>query len=230
MQTSGIADGLIFAGAQAQGTRELQEDSYGHFEGECFIMADGMGGQPHGEIASSTALERALFSYEILRKKHFYWRAKEHLVAQLFKNVSRGVFIKQKSYPDMGTTLVVSCFSSGWWWIGNVGDSRAYRLRDGQFEQITTDHNHGHTILTRWIPMEKYTKPDQFGGELLAGDIFLLCSDGLTKAFSDDVIQKELMSVSDSVESLQSCITKLVEEAAATPGSDNTTAWLIKKL
>jgi len=220
---------LAFAYAQAQGGKSRQEDAFSYFDTECFFIADGVSTCDDGAKAAQIAIETSEMSYRFLRQKHFYWRAKDHLVKQLFKNVSRAVYrASQKEKKDFATTLVVACFSKGWWWIGSIGDSRVYRLRDEKLEQITVDHAKGN-VLNRWIAMEKYTKPEKFGGEFLENDVFLLTTDGLLQGLSDKQIHNHLSQDGKKPQELEKTAKKMVSEALEKDDTDNITVCIVRK-
>lgn len=227
---TGRDDDFAYTFAQAQGERKSQQDAFGSAEADFFLIADGIGGAPYGDIAAKMAIERGLFAFNILGKRRFYWEAKEHLLNQVFRAVSRGLFKKNKDYPGFGTTLVAMCFSKKRWFVASVGDSRIYLLRDGKLTQLTKDHVDNTGRLTRWIPMEKFTKTDITSDDLLPGDAFLITSDGLFHALSERNIQETLQSMEAFEEKLKEKAETLVSQAIKKEGSDNVTICIVKKL
>ena len=219
----------IFAMFQSIGKREHQEDCFGQVKGECFMIADGIGGGPNGEVAARIAVEQACLTYKVLHIRLFYHEAKGHLVGQVFKNALRAVSREQKNYPGMGTTLVGGCVGVKGVWIGNSGDSRAYLLHEGMLKQITTDHEDSEGRITQWAGKEKAVF-DQFDNPFVRGDILLLTTDGLFLGLTDLEIQKILLTSGNTKESLEKTARTLVEESLKKDGRDNITVCLVRKM
>lgn len=197
-------------------------------------LADGMGGHNSGEVASSDVLHNLQFYYSDLPSGLKVGDFTEAIYVWL---ESINSFIDAKGhtdpkYLDMGTTLVALAFYNGSFYWMNCGDSRMYRLRDDSFEQLTIDHSLNtlmgsseHTSIitncigagctTSYIDMMQLTEND-----IQSGDIFLLCSDGLTDMVTDDQIYNLLINGADA--------TKLCLSAEAAGGLDNVSACVIK--
>jgi len=143
----------------------------------------------------------------------------------------------------MGTTLVALATREQRVWVLNVGDSRCYRLRKGKLEQLSCDHSlveeqvrlgrmtprealHSplKNVITRALGTQSQVTPDVFEFEAEPGDLFLLCSDGLTRELSDSVIQ-DLLNQDLSLEAQSA---GLVEAAKKAGGHDNITCILVR--
>jgi PPM family protein phosphatase len=143
----------------------------------------------------------------------------------------------------MGTTLVALLASERHAWMINVGDSRGYRLRNGRLEQITLDHSLVEeqvrmgrldpsealrsplrNVITRALGTQSAVTPDLFALETEPGDIFLLCSDGLTRELSDALIES-LLRVGAPLDEI---CTRLVAAANQAGGHDNITCVLVR--
>jgi len=214
--------------------RRRNEDSY-VCEPPLFAVADGMGGAQAGEVASRLA---AAVLQEVNGEQ-----LSRGAIAELIQEANRRVF--QRSNEDaaasgMGTTLTVALVeSSDTVAIGHVGDSRAYRVRDGRLEQLTEDHSlvgemmrsgrlsaeeaEAHpqrSVITRALGTEPDVDVDTFTVETQPGDVFLLCSDGLTTMVPD----REILSLLDaSGGDLERAARRLVEAANRSGGEDNIT-------
>jgi PPM family protein phosphatase len=214
--------------------RRRNEDSY-VCEPPLFAVADGMGGAQAGEVASRLA---AAVLQEVNGEQ-----LSRGAIAELIQEANRRVF--QRSNEDaaasgMGTTLTVALVeSSDTVAIGHVGDSRAYRVRDGRLEQLTEDHSlvgemmrsgklsaeeaEAHpqrSVITRALGTEPDVDVDTFTIETEPGDVFLLCSDGLTTMVPD----REILSLLDaSGGDLERAARRLVEAANRSGGEDNIT-------
>ena len=205
-----------------------------------FAVADGMGGAQAGEVASRLAAA-------VLEEGAGDERGEER-VASLIQEANRRVF--QRSNEDaatsgMGTTMTVALVDSsvGTIAFGHVGDSRAYRVRDGVLEQLTDDHSlvgelvrsgklspeaaethPQRSVITRALGTEPDVDVDTFTVEARPDDLYLLCSDGLTDMISAD----EIFAVLDGSDDLEVAARALIEAANAGGGEDNITVVLFQ--
>lgn len=169
-------------------------------------LADGMGGHQAGEVASEETLSNLKFFIDDLplglASGEFHEMMMEWLksINQIVN--SRGLVDKSKL--EMGTTLVGVLYYGGRYYWMNCGDSRLYRLRDEKLTQITTDHSlhnmvdgkqkHSN-VITNCIGAgihNSYLDIFDFTDDMLAGDTYLLCSDGLNDMVADDIIERLL--------------------------------------
>lgn len=224
--------------------RPSNEDAFGYsVEDGIYIVCDGMGGAAAGEIASSIAVDEVL--------KYFSGRREANVplnesAEKAICAANAAIFSRAQRNPrltGMGTTLVALVAEERHVWVLNVGDSRCYRLRAGRLEQLTLDHSlveeqvrvgrmsKGEAlrsplrnVITRALGTQTCVTPDCFAFEAEPGDIFLLCSDGLTRELPDRSIQL-LLSAGDG---LEDCCTRLVEAAKKAGGHDNITCVLVQ--
>jgi protein phosphatase len=210
------------------------------------ILADGMGGLAAGEVASQTA---AAAVYEAVKRAG---ELDEGLLRAAFHDANRQVLALSRA-PDagaMGTTLVVWLdVGYGQCFVAHVGDSRAYRLRDHNLSPLTEDHsvvqqliNEGvlsktearvssqRNIITRAIGLEPVVQVDLRSWVRGQGDVFLLCSDGLTDMLSETELQQLLIRclASDGSGDLEAVADELVAAANEAGGSDNVSVLLIR--
>lgn len=205
-----------------------------------FVVADGMGGAQAGEVASQTAV-RAF-------EEGLPDGALEQVLAERVKVANRVIHDQAHSDPNlagMGTTITAALvdMSGDRVVIGHVGDSRAYRIRDGIIQRLTRDHSlveemrrrgqitaaeaEDHpqrSIITRALGPEPDVDVDVQTVSAEPGDLFLLCSDGLTSMLDDDVIREVILSA----DSLDGAIRQLIDAANAAGGRDNITAILFQ--
>lgn len=206
------------------------------------ILADGMGGYNAGEVASGMAtshigdeLGRWLAEAGRLASVRELRRALELCVA----NANHAVFEAAQShlqYAGMGTTLVVGIFHPQRLLVGHIGDSRAYRLREGELVQISRDHSlmqeqldaglitpaeaavsGQRNLVTRALGVEPSVQLEVNEHAVQAGDCYLLCSDGLSDMVDDATIADLLQSDTPLAERAQA----LVAQANANGGRDN---------
>ena len=207
-----------------------------------FIVADGMGGHNAGDYASRYAVETmvdevgASFEKNPIKILGGAIEKANTLIRQRAQ--------EEKAYSGMGTTVVAATCIGRYLEVANVGDSRLYVIND-TIMQITQDHslvaemvrmggidkesarNHpDKNIITRAIGARDYIEPDFFNLELQAGDLVLLCSDGLTNMMEDEEIRRILLEGG----SLQDRAEKLVETANRNGGKDNISVIVIEPL
>jgi PPM family protein phosphatase len=216
--------------------RRRNEDAYVR-RPPLFAIADGMGGAQAGEVASRLAAA-------VLNESP-HDTTGEARVAELVQEANRRVFERANedaATQGMGTTMTVALVDEarGTVSIGHVGDSRAYRLRDGELEQLTRDHSlvqelvesgrlspeeaDSHpqrSVITRVLGTDPDVDVDTLTVEARPGDLFLLCSDGLTAMVDDGEIERALENGRDD---LEGTLRKLVDAANRGGGDDNITA------
>lgn len=207
------------------------------------LAADGMGGAAAGELASKifadTVLEIFADSTDQSEKEILY------RVKKAFSFANEKILDDATQNPNhegMGCTAELLAFCGDGFALGHVGDSRTYRFRNGQLRQLTQDHtlvqeqieeglissenirNHPlRNVILRALGQERELALDLLRGKILPGDLFLLCSDGLTDMVQDDQIQEILSSDID----IHRKADKLVESAKAAGGKDNITVVLV---
>jgi PPM family protein phosphatase len=204
-----------------------------------FAVADGMGGAKAGEVASGLAVQ--VFEEEEESKE-----PAEAQLSRILQEANRRIFelsTGDESRRGMGTTLTAAKLADGDVSLAHVGDSRAYRLRDGDLEQITKDHSlvaelersgqispeaaerhPQRSIITRALGPEPDVEVDTYTVPGRPGDVFLLCSDGLTGMVSDE----EVASILRGADSLAAAADELVRAANQSGGKDNITVVLFR--
>ncbi len=218
--------------------RDANEDNY-VIAAPLFAVADGMGGAQAGEVASRTAAD--VFEHVTGEGDR-----PEQLLTELTREANRQIFEMSQSDASrrgMGTTLTAAMVWSEGVSIGHVGDSRAYRLRDGKLEQLTHDHslvaelqrsgqltaeaaeNHPQrSIITRALGPEADVEVDAHTHTARAGDVYVLCSDGLTGMISD----ADMEGILRGADTLDDAARALVKAANQSGGKDNITVVLFR--
>jgi PPM family protein phosphatase len=219
--------------------RRRNEDAFVH-DPPLFAVADGMGGAHAGEVASRLAAAAFREFHEADELDP------EERVAAIIQEANRRIYDRAKSDAQasgMGTTITAALVAKDGVAVGHVGDSRAYRLRDGQLEQLTEDHSlvadlvrsgrltpdeaDSHpqrSVITRALGTDTRVDVDTFTADARAGDVFLLCSDGLTTMVGDEEITGTVARAS----SLEQATKALVRAANKAGGEDNVTVVLFR--
>jgi serine/threonine protein phosphatase PrpC len=211
-------------------------------KGALFVVADGMGGHTQGEVASELAINTI--------REAYYQNTSEDRAESLRAAVQKA---NEKVYQQgsaqgattantMGTTCVAAVLQDNLVYVANVGDSRAYLVRDGHAQQITDDHSwvaqqiragqltaeeaHGHpksNVIYRCLGTQSNVEIDIFSEQVQEGDLLVLCTDGLTNLISKQELE-DIVRQYTPTESVQ----QLIARANANGGPDNITAMVVQ--
>lgn len=209
-----------------------------------FIVADGMGGHAAGEIASEMAVR--IISREIGSLRGLGEPEVTARLSGAIRTANDAIFSRTLAEHDkrgMGTTATVLVLQPRRYFVGQVGDSRAYLLRSGSLVQLTTDHSYVQeqvdaglltpdqarvhpysNVITRCVGAGLDVTPDVYSGTLETGDIVLLASDGLTGMLEDEQLTRILQSEGGP----QRWVDRLITEANRRGGLDNITAIVVR--
>jgi serine/threonine protein phosphatase PrpC len=223
--------------------RSTNEDAFGYsVEQGVFLVCDGMGGAAAGEVASSLAVDEVM---RVLTDR-VPEVALSSLIEPAVSAANQVIYSRAQANTKlngMGTTLVALVAEERRIQVLNVGDSRCYRLRAGNLEQITQDHSLVdeqvrlgrmsaaeavrsplRNVITRALGTQSRVTPDIFDLEAEPGDLFLLCSDGLTRELADNGIA----SILSNGRVLEDLCNNLVSAANQAGGGDNITCILVR--
>jgi protein phosphatase len=220
------------------------------------VLADGMGGYKAGEVASAIAVNlileetrEGLKGLEAGQIDEDSGYSKESMIVKAaIEKANETIYATAQSQPQcqgMGTTVVAAAFYDQRLTIAHVGDSRLYRLRESRLEQVTTDHSLlqelidkgfytpeeakqslNKNLVTRAMGIEMGVSPDVQEDVVKAGDVYLLCSDGL----SDLVDDEEIHAILVDHEGLEEAAQRLVQRANEKGGKDNISVILARTL
>jgi len=223
--------------------RPTNEDAYGYsIEHGVFVVCDGMGGAAAGEVASSLAVDETM---RVLTERDPQVPLSS-LIQEAVVTGNHVIYTRAKAnakLDGMGTTLVGLAVEERRIHVLNVGDSRCYRLRAGNLEQISQDHSlveeqmrlgrmsvsealrsPMRNVITRALGTQSRVVADVFDLDAEPGDLFLLCTDGLTREVSDSGIGEVLSAEGD----LDALCRGLVAAANRAGGNDNITCLLVR--
>ena len=221
--------------------RSSNEDSYGfRVDRGIFVVCDGMGGAAGGEVASRVTVQKVLEritsdSADGPEALHDAIAEANHAVLQCAE--------RDPGLYGMGTTLVALLLHPGTALIAHAGDSRCYLFRDGQLTRCTQDHSlvdeqlrmgtmtreeaersPFRSVITRAVGTQKAVMEEAVEIETRSGDVFLLCTDGLTREVNEDKIAEALRAEND----LDTVAARLVDAANEAGGRDNVTCLLVR--
>ncbi len=248
-----VAAGISDVGLQ----RDHNEDSFAILnDQELYVVADGMGGHRAGDVASRLATDamveffRATAADDVTWPFHFDARLSEEENRLLtgIRIANRQIIersLRSRECHGMGTTIVGALFSPSKqkMFIGHVGDSRAYRVRKGEIDQLTRDHSLVNdyllampelteeqrselpkNVITRALGMQDHVTVDLQSDEAELGDLYVLCSDGLSGMIGDE----EILEIAKATDDLHETCRRLVALANEHGGEDNITAVVVR--
>ena len=220
-----------------------------------FVLSDGMGGEAHGEVASALAVETVVqhcvdgqknAAVTLYGEQPPGWSDKTQRLSSAAHLANKKIFESAHEHPDqqgMGATLTAAWIDGSRLSIAHVGDSRAYLLRGGSLQQLTSDHSlvaeqvrqgiltpaeadasEMQSVLLRALGSQADIQVDAEEHALIARDILLLCSDGLTRMLIEPEIAATLQAEPDAVRAAN----KLVELANDRGGTDNITVVVVR--
>jgi protein phosphatase len=237
----------VAAGTDVGRIRAGNEDSlYADADQErgLFIVADGMGGHAAGEVASEMAVQ--IVARDLADVRDLTSSTVGDRMAEALKAANRAIYertIEEAEKQGMGTTASCLLMGQGRYIIGHIGDSRVYLLRDGVFRQITKDHSYVQeqvdagfltpeqaryhpysNVITRCVGANAVVEADVLTGELQAGDLYLVASDGLTGMLEDPQLKK----IMESRQTVGRMVDTMITEANRRGGLDNITAIVVQ--
>ena len=211
-----------------------------------FLVADGMGGAAAGEVASALFRDTVVELFSATPRHCLTGESVDELIGECFQTAHARIQAHADEHPahkGLGCTAELLVCQGDRIAIGHVGDSRTYRLRHSRLEQLTTDHsfvqeqadlgiitaeqaeNHRlKNLILRVVGSGEKLDVDMIGSDVVAGDIFLLCSDGLTAMVSPAQIEEILSYEMDP----EIKATLLIDQANFNGGSDNITVLLVQ--
>lgn len=233
--------------------RPLNEDAIGA-DPRCglFVLADGLGGYNAGEVASvmaiSSVLDRLSSALDASRSEEGPFTPDE-VIYDTVGEINASIYnaaLNSAAFEGMATTLVIGWFLGGRLWVAHTGDSRMYRYRHSQLEQLTRDHSFSQELLdagmvteaeARMLPAKNLVtralgasadiEPEISDVDVEAGDVILLCSDGLTEMVGSYEIEG-LLSISE--DNLHETARHLVDLANEAGGRDNVSVVVVRVL
>lgn len=249
---------LIHGQTDVGSVRDHNEDTISSDENlGLAILADGMGGHRGGEVAS--AITVSTISELITEKmktvsnhdtdEETGYSAESIVIHDAITQANKNVYDSSAAnaqYRGMGTTVVVALFYDNRFTVAHVGDSRLYRLRDNELEQITRDHSlmqelidrgfytpeqarnsSNKNLVTRAVGIDSKVQIDIQEDIAMTDDIYLLCSDGVSDMLEDHLIESTMIEHNNDLEKAASEIIRLSNEHG---GKDNISALLVKPI
>ncbi len=225
---------IVFSAGQLIGDQPIQEDYFLNFNDECFVLADGLGSMPNGEVASKFASETALWAYKHIRQHRYYWQDKKLFMKRIFRSTNLAVWQKQREAgfeEGIATSLMVLIVGAKQYWLGCAGPSAAWLVHGSTLTKLTPDagafdESNKHVLGLRrlgLIPMYKTAA-------LSSSDVLIMTSTGCGNYLTPKDLQTAASMVGDTAESASSAVTSLLTASKMNGSHDNMTAVIVKRI
>lgn len=224
---------VVFAAGQRNGAQAVQEDYFLNFNDECFVLADGVGNMPHGDVASKFACETAIWAYKHIRQRRYYWQDKKLFMKRIFRSTNLAIWQKQREVgfeEGLATSLMVLIVGAKQYWLGSSGPSSAWFVHGSTMTKLTPEMStyeaYKDVLGIRrlgLIPMYKTAPLDP-------SDVIIMASTGCGNYVTPMDLQTCASSVGISAESASSAVTGLLSASEINGSKENMTAVIVKRI
>jgi serine/threonine protein phosphatase PrpC len=205
-----------------------------HSQDECFIIADGYPGLPHAMEAEQLTRETALWAYQMVRQRPFYWNGKLFLLKRIFRSTNLRLWQKRRDPgfdAGLGSALTVLIVIGDYFWLGSAGNCNTYLYRDGLIDILTPRDVDDEGMLTKAVGFARYQLiPAMHSEKLLENDSILLLSDSIANYVSEEDMREILEGVATTTESLTVALDKLTDTAQLAGSHGSISACMVKRI
>lgn len=227
-------ESLVFAASQRPGNCTTQEDFFMNFNDECFVLADGVGTMPHGDVAARLACETAIWGYKHIRQHRYYWLDKKLFMKRIFRSTNLSVWQKRREHgfeAGLETTLTVCMIGSKTYWLGYAGETCVWLQSSGSITKLTRDSDPFETEKRTTLGVMRLGLiPDYVTGPLSDDDVLLITSLGCGNYLTPSDIQSGMGLAGDSVEDATRAVESVLASAERNGSTENMTAVIIKRV
>jgi len=205
-----------------------------HSKDECFIIADGVPSLPHAKEAEQLTRDTALWAYDMVRQRPFYWGEKLKFLKRMFRSTNLTLWQKRRDPgfdAGLASALMVLITINDYFWLGSAGNCNSFLFRDGLIDILTKRDVDDEGMLTKAAGFSrKQLIPAMHSEKLLENDIIILASDSITDFVSEDQMRGILEGVGTTNESLQNSVDKLIETAKSAGSHDAMSACMVNRI
>lgn len=225
---------IVFSAGQLLGDQTIQEDYFLNFNDECFVLCDGLGSMPNGEVASKFASETALWAYKHIRQHRYYWQDKKLFMRRIFRSTNLAVWQKQREagFEDgFATSLMVLIIGAKQYWLGCAGPSTAWRIHGSSITKLTPeagvfDESNRHVLGLKRLGLVPMYKTAAFSHS----DVLILTSTGCGNYLTPRDLETAASMVGDTAQSASAAVSSLLMASKTNGSHDNMTAIILKRL
>ncbi|MCX6792108.1 MAG: hypothetical protein NT149_03675 [Candidatus Gottesmanbacteria bacterium] len=208
--------------------------NFTHSTDECFIIADGVESLPHASVAEQLTRQTALWAYQMVRQRPFYWGEKLKFLKRMFRSTNLTLWQKRRDPgfdTGLASALTVLIVIGDYFWLGSAGNCNSYLFRDGLIDVLTKRDVDDEGMLTKAVGFARHQLiPATHSEKLLENDIILLASDSIANFVSEDDMRGILERVGTTTESLTQAVDKLIETAKAAGSNDSKSLCMVKRI
>lgn len=205
-----------------------------HSNDECFIIADGVQSLPHAAEAQDLTAETALWAYNMVRQRPFYWGEKLKFLKRMFRSTNLTLWQKRRDPgfdAGLASALMVLIVIEDYFWLGSAGNCNSFLFRDGLIDILTKRDVDDDGMLTKAVGFaRKQLIPAMHSEKLLENDIIFLASDSVANFVSEDQMRGILEGVGVTTESLAIAVDKLISIAKEAGSEESMSACMIKRI
>lgn len=225
---------VLFAASQLIGKKDRQEDYFLNFNDECFVLADGVGSLPNGDVAARLACETAVWAYKHIRQHRYYWLDKKLFMKRVFRTTNMTIWQKRREQGfenGLATTLLVLMVGPKHIWIGNAGDSCAWIMHDGEISKLTSEKSEFQPVPSNVLGIKRLGLASEFVmRDFEKGDVLLLSTDGAGDYLTFQDLQTCFASAGDRTEDIEQSVVSVLNAANINGSTQNMTALLVKRV
>lgn len=208
--------------------------NFTHSQDECFIIADGYPGLPHAGEAEQLTRETALWAYQMVRQRPFYWKGKLSLLKRIFRSTNLRLWQKRRDPgfdAGLGSALTVLIVIGDYFWLGSAGNCNTYLYREGLIDILTPRDVDEDGMLTKAVGFARHQLiPATHSEKLLEGDIILLASDSIANYVSEEEMRGILEKVGATTASLSTALDTLTDAANAAGSTRSKSLCMVKRI
>jgi len=205
-----------------------------HFHDECFIIADGYPGLPHAAEAERLTRQTALWAYNTVRQRPFYWGEKLKFLKRMFRSTNLTLWQKRRDQgfdSGLASALMVLIVINDYFWVGSAGNCNSFLYRDGLIDILTERDVDGEGMLTKAVGFSrKQLIPSMHSEKLLENDMILLLTDSVADYVGEDQMRGIFEEAGTTHESLALAMDKLIGIAKAAGSADSMSACMVKRI
>lgn len=225
---------IIYTYFQDGGKDKKNLDTLRAFKDECFVLSDGVRTLPNAQKISLLAAETAIWAYQLVRQRPYYWDDKKLFMKRIFRSTNLRIWQKRKDSgfeAGSATSLLVCMIGKNRIWAGNIGASSLYIVQKGFVTRITNEDVDANGVVTRALGFQRSGLVPQFiRRSVNKKDTVLLVNRNISQYVDDETIRKIITKTNDTVVSLDFAIKTLFEKARRNGSADYLSAWLIKRV
>lgn len=232
--SNALSDGYLVAYSQLPDEVSGQTDSISLLENECVVLSTGVVTLPHSDVASQFATETALWCYRHVRQRPYYWEDKGKLIERIFRTTNLSLWQKRKEptfSEGLACTLSVVLLGVRKIWIGSIGSSDLYLIREGLVDDLMyTTQNSGLPSIQALGFARSGAIPGTISETIVPGDVLIISSASVSRVVTEDDIRIASEETAATQESCMKCAVFLLEKALERGSKGSKTVCVIKKM